>query len=92
MYVGTLFAWPDDVQRLAFIALALALPAVLVVAWYHGDRGEQRVTVAELWRQDWWYHRDWGPTLASVRSTAEFRTLFAQIEVDMRRQREAIHQ
>jgi TolB-like protein/Tfp pilus assembly protein PilF len=48
LYVGTLFSWPDDIQRFAFIAFALALPVVLVVAWYHGDLGEQRVTVGEL--------------------------------------------
>jgi hypothetical protein len=36
------------VQRLSALALLVGLPIVIVLAWYHGDRGEQRVTRAEL--------------------------------------------
>ena len=35
-------------QKLAGLALLIGLPIVLVVAWYHGDRGEQRVSGTEL--------------------------------------------
>jgi len=42
------FHWPELVRPMATIALLVGLPVVMVVAWYHGDRGEQRVTGAEL--------------------------------------------
>jgi TolB-like protein/Tfp pilus assembly protein PilF len=47
-FVGETFGWPFAVRQVATIVLALGLPIALVVAWYHGDRGEQRVTGAEL--------------------------------------------
>jgi TolB-like protein/Flp pilus assembly protein TadD len=40
--------WPRQIQQFASIGLAAGLPVVLVVAWYHGDRGQQRVSGAEL--------------------------------------------
>ena len=42
------YGWPVQLVRLATLAFALALPIALVLAWYHGDRGEQRVTGIEL--------------------------------------------
>ena len=42
------FQWPPILQPLATLALLMGLPIVLVIAWYHGDKGQQRVTVAEL--------------------------------------------
>jgi TolB-like protein/Flp pilus assembly protein TadD len=42
------FEWPRLIQQLASIGLTAGLPVVLVVAWYHGDRGEQRVSGMEL--------------------------------------------
>ena len=30
------------------LVLAVGLPIVVVLAWYHGDRGQQRVTGPEL--------------------------------------------
>ncbi|HET9984290.1 MAG TPA: tetratricopeptide repeat protein [Longimicrobiales bacterium] len=42
------FAWPDLVLRAATVLLAIGLLAVLVLAWYHGERGAQRVTGIEL--------------------------------------------
>ncbi len=42
------FAWPDRVLRVATVVLAIGLLAVLVLAWYHGERGRQRVTSVEL--------------------------------------------
>lgn len=47
-YVSTLLDWPAQLQRLTGLALLSGLPIALVLAWYHGDRGEQRVGRAEL--------------------------------------------
>jgi TolB-like protein len=42
------YGWPHQLQQLTTLALIIGLPIVLVIAWYHGDRGEQRVTTAEF--------------------------------------------
>ena len=42
------FGWPEQLQQLTTLALLIGLPIVLVLAWYHGDRGEQRVTTPEI--------------------------------------------
>jgi TolB-like protein/tetratricopeptide (TPR) repeat protein len=47
-YVSATFNWPLQLQQLATLALLVGLPIVLVMAWYHGDKGQQRVTAAEL--------------------------------------------
>ena len=47
-YVSRTFHWPEPVQQLTTLALLIGLPIVLVLAWYHGDRGEQRVSGTEL--------------------------------------------
>jgi len=47
-YVSTLLHWPEQLQKLTGLALLIGLPIVLVVAWYHGDRGEQRVSGTEI--------------------------------------------
>jgi TolB-like protein/Tfp pilus assembly protein PilF len=47
-YLSTLLNWPAQMQRLTGLALLIGLPIALVLAWYHGDRGEQRVGRAEL--------------------------------------------
>jgi TolB-like protein/tetratricopeptide (TPR) repeat protein len=47
-YVTDTFGWPPQFQQLATLALLVGLPIVLVIAWYHGDQGRQRVTGAEL--------------------------------------------
>ena len=47
-YVTTTFHWPERIQQLATVALLIGLPVVLVLAWYHGDRGEHRVGRTEL--------------------------------------------
>ena len=47
-YVTETFHWPEYLQQLATLALLIGLPIVLVIAWYHGDQGRQRVTGAEL--------------------------------------------
>ncbi len=47
-YVTDTFHWPEYIQQSVTLALLIGMPVVLVLAWYHGDRGEQRVTRAEL--------------------------------------------
>ena len=47
-YVSEAFGWPGQLRQVAIIALLVGLPIVAVVAWYHGDRGQQRVTAIEL--------------------------------------------
>ena len=47
-YAGDTFEWPHRLQQLLTIGLLIGLPIVLVIAWYHGDKGEQRVTRIEL--------------------------------------------
>jgi len=47
-YLSSTFGWPQLLQQLATLASLIGLPIVLVVAWYHGDRGEQQVTPAEF--------------------------------------------
>ena len=42
------FAWPAMTKPLAMLGLAVGLPIVVALAWYHGDRGQQRVTGPEL--------------------------------------------
>jgi len=47
-FLSDTYAWPRQLQQLATLALLVGLPIVLVLAWYHGDRGQQRVTTAEV--------------------------------------------
>jgi adenylate cyclase len=42
------FGWPDLVMRTATVVLAVGFLAALVLAWYHGERGAQRVSGIEL--------------------------------------------
>ncbi len=47
-YVSEAFGWPGQLRQIAILALLIGLAVVLVLAWYHGDRGQQRVSRAEL--------------------------------------------
>ena len=47
-YVSDAFGWPSQIRQVAILALLIGLPVVLIIAWYHGDRGEQRVGGTEL--------------------------------------------
>jgi TolB-like protein len=47
-FLSDTYSWPRQLQQLATLALLIGLPIVLVLAWYHGDRGQQRVTTAEF--------------------------------------------
>jgi len=48
-YLGTVFGWPARLQRPATVVFMAGLPIALVLAWYHGDRGQQRVSSREFW-------------------------------------------
>jgi TolB-like protein/Tfp pilus assembly protein PilF len=42
------FHWPEPAKQFAAIALIVGLPIVLTLAWYHGDKGQQRITRDEV--------------------------------------------
>ena len=46
--VAQQFGWLEGVRRGITLALVLGFFVVLVLAWYHGERGAQRVTGTEL--------------------------------------------
>ena len=46
--IGQRFGWPAEVMRGGIVALAVGFFVVLVLAWYHGERGAQRVSGVEL--------------------------------------------
>lgn len=46
--LGSTYGWPDGLLRAVPVVLAVGLVAALVLAWYHGERGEQRVSGTEL--------------------------------------------
>src|SRR6266481_1682333 len=46
--VAQQFGWPDGVRRGITLALVVGFFVTLVLAWYHGERGAQRVTGTEL--------------------------------------------
>src|SRR5690348_7606843 len=46
--VAQRFGWPDALERVLILALILGFFVTLVLAWYHGDNGAQKVTGTEL--------------------------------------------
>lgn len=46
--VGGHFGWAGVVHRVLIILAAVGLPLAMVLAWYHGEKGRQRVSGAEL--------------------------------------------
>lgn len=42
------FDWPPAIERYLILALAVGFFVTLVVTWYHGERGYQKVSAAEL--------------------------------------------
>ncbi len=46
--VAQQFGWADGVRRGITVALAVGFFVAIVLAWYHGERGAQRVTGVEL--------------------------------------------
>ena len=47
-YLSGTYDWPRQIQQLTTLALLIGLPVVLVLAWYHGDRGQRRITTPEF--------------------------------------------
>jgi TolB-like protein/Tfp pilus assembly protein PilF len=47
-FAADAFHWPDAIKQVALLLLLLGLPVVVILAWYHGDKGQQRVTRTEL--------------------------------------------
>ncbi len=47
LLAGT-YEWPQATMRIAVALAALGFPVMLVLAWYHGERGVQRVSGTEL--------------------------------------------
>jgi TolB-like protein/Flp pilus assembly protein TadD len=47
-YLSDTFDWPHQIQQFGTLALLIGLPIALVIAWYHGDRGQQRLSAPEL--------------------------------------------
>jgi len=46
--IGQRFGWPEQVERVLIVALGIGFFVALVLAWYHGERGEQRMSGTEL--------------------------------------------
>jgi TolB-like protein/tetratricopeptide (TPR) repeat protein len=46
--VGQRFGWPVEIVRVLIIAVAVGFFVTLVLAWYHGERGAQRITTSEM--------------------------------------------
>jgi len=46
--VSDSYVWPRSVMHIVFGLLALGFVVVLVLAWYHGERGAQRISGPEL--------------------------------------------
>lgn len=47
-WLADVYGWPNIVLRALPIVLVVGLVITLVVAWFHGERGHQRVTAAEI--------------------------------------------
>ena len=46
--VASRFDWPTQLERIIILALAVGFVVTLVIAWYHGEKGRQRASGAEL--------------------------------------------
>lgn len=42
------YDWPPEITRSIPVLLVIGLPVAIVLAWYHGERGEQRVRATEV--------------------------------------------
>jgi TolB-like protein/Flp pilus assembly protein TadD len=45
---GDSYGWPRHIMQVAFAAIALGFVVTLLLAWYHGEQGRQRVSGTEL--------------------------------------------
>ena len=46
--LADVYGWPPVAMRVVAAVLAVGLPVAVVLAWYHGERGAQRASGAEL--------------------------------------------
>lgn len=46
--VANRFAWPEAVSRGLIIAACVGLVVTLLLAWYHGDKGQQKTSTTEI--------------------------------------------
>ena len=46
--VATRFSWPAMVEKVLILLLCIGFVLTLIVAWYHGEQGRQRVSGIEL--------------------------------------------
>src|SRR6266567_8844079 len=42
------FDWPHAIEQISMLLLALGLPVVMTLAWYHGERASRRISGPEL--------------------------------------------
>ena len=47
-FVAENFGWPTYITRSAIVLAAVGFLAVLVLAWYHGEKGRQKASGVEL--------------------------------------------
>jgi TolB-like protein/tetratricopeptide (TPR) repeat protein len=46
--VAQRFVWPESIERTLIVAVAIGFFATLILAWYHGEKGAQRISGTEL--------------------------------------------
>ena len=46
--VAQRFGWPESIERALIVAVAIGFFATLILAWYHGEKGAQRISGVEL--------------------------------------------
>ncbi len=46
--VANRFAWPDAISRGLIIAACVGLVVTMLLAWYHGERGQQKISNTEI--------------------------------------------
>jgi len=46
--IASRFGWPDWIERAVIIASCIGFFVAVVLAWYHGERGAQRITGVEF--------------------------------------------
>ncbi len=56
--VAQCFGWPDQIEKLLILALAAGFCVALVLPWYHGERGAQKVDVVHALFPPCWNERD----------------------------------
>jgi len=47
-FAADAFGWPAITKPLAILGVAIGLPVVVTLAWFHGERSQQRVSGREL--------------------------------------------